>query len=98
MRNYATKTGLKNISHVGASSFALKTNLANLKSEVDKIDIAKLTPVPEDLAKLSNVIKNDTGFFLKAKYNTDKSDLETKINGVDKKIRDTSGLVKKNTL
>ena len=94
LRNYATKTGL--ISHVGASSFALKTNLANLKSEVDKIDIAKLTPVPEDLAKLSNVVKNDTGFFLKAKYNTDKSDLETKISGVDKKICDTSGLVKKN--
>ena len=45
------------MTHVDASSFALKTNLANLKTEVDKIDIAKLTPVPDDLAKLNNVLK-----------------------------------------
>ena len=76
------------------SSFAFKTNLACLKFEVDKLDIAKLTPVPNDLAKLNNVIKNDvvkktecnklvtkvdnidtTGFVLKTKYDTDKSDL-----------------------
>ena len=56
-RNYATKTDLKNVTHVEASSFALKTNLANLRIELDKIDIAKLTPVPDDLAKLSNVVK-----------------------------------------
>ena len=47
------------LSHVDASSFALKSNLASLKTEVDKLDIDKLTPVPNDLAKLSNVVKND---------------------------------------
>ena len=76
------------------------------------MDIDKLTPVPNDLAKLSNVVKNDvvkksgynklvtkvdiidtTGFVLKTKYDTDKSDLEKKISDVDKKIPDTSGLV-----
>ena len=59
LSNYATKNDLKNISHVDASSFALKSNLASLKTEVDKLDIDKLTPVPNDLAKLSNVVKND---------------------------------------
>ena len=59
LSNYATKTDLKNVSHVDASSFALKSNLANLKTEVDKLDIDKLTPIPNDLAKLSNVVKND---------------------------------------
>ena len=47
--NYATKADIKNISHVDASSFALKTNLANLKTEVDKLDIGKLVPIPADL-------------------------------------------------
>ena len=55
--NYATKTDLKNVSHVDVSSFALKSNLASLKTEVDKLDIDKLTPVPHDLANLSNVVK-----------------------------------------
>ena len=55
--NYATKTDLKNVSHVDVSSFALKSNIASLKTEVDKLDIDKLTPVPNDLAKLSNVVK-----------------------------------------
>ena len=50
---------LKNISHVDTSSFALKTNLANLKTEVDELDIEKLVPIPVDLGKLSNVVKND---------------------------------------
>ena len=59
LSNYATKADIKNISHVDTSSFALKTNLANLKSEVDKLDIDKLVPVPTDLSKLSNVVKND---------------------------------------
>ena len=58
LSNYATKTKLKNVTHVDISSFALKLNLASLKTEVDKLDIDKLTPVPNDLAKLSNVIKN----------------------------------------
>ena len=59
MANYATKTDLKNITHVDASSYASKTNLAALKSEVDKIDVDKLKTTPADLAKLSNVVKND---------------------------------------
>ena len=60
LSSYATKTDLTNVTNVvHVSSFALKTNLANLKTEVDEIDIAKLTPVPNDLAKLSNVVKND---------------------------------------
>ena len=57
--NYATKTDLKNITHADVSSFASKTNLASLKSEVDKIDTDKLKTVPADLAKLGNVVKND---------------------------------------
>ena len=59
LSNYATKTDIKNISHVDTSSFTLKKNLANLKTEVDKLDINKLAPVPTDLSKLSNVVKND---------------------------------------
>ena len=59
LSNYATKADIKNISHVDTSSFALKTNLANLKTEVDKLDIDKLAPVPVDLSKLSDVVKND---------------------------------------
>ena len=59
LSNYATKTDLKNISHIDVSSYALKSNLASLKTEVDKLDIDKLTSVPIDLAKLSNVVKND---------------------------------------
>ena len=58
LSNYATKADIKNISHVDTSSFALKTNLASLKTEVDKLDIDKLVPVPVDLSKLSDVVKN----------------------------------------
>ena len=59
MSNYATKTNLKNVRHVNTSSFALKTNLAGLKTEVDKLDIDKLVPVHVDLSKLSDAVKND---------------------------------------
>ena len=59
LTNYATKTDLKNNTHVDVSSFASNTNLAALKTEVDKIDADKLKTVPVDLAKLSNVVKND---------------------------------------
>ena len=59
LSNYATKADIKNISHVDTSSFVLKTNLANLKTEVDKLDIDKLMPVPVDLSKISDVVKND---------------------------------------
>ena len=51
LSSYATKTDLKNVTHVAFSNFALKTNLGNLKTEVDKIDIAKLAAVPDDLAQ-----------------------------------------------
>ena len=59
LSNYATTTDLKNISHIDISNFALKSDLASLKTEVDKLDIDKLTHVPNDLAKLSNAVKND---------------------------------------
>ena len=59
LSNYATKTYIKNISHIDTSSFALKSNLASLKTEVDKLDIDKLVPVSVDLSKLSNLVKND---------------------------------------
>ena len=59
MTNYTTKTDLKNVTHIDTPSFAVKTNLANLKTEVDKLDIDKLVPVPVDLSKLSDVVKND---------------------------------------
>ena len=59
LSNYATKADIKNISHGHTSRFALKTNLANLKTKVDKLDIDKLVPVPVDLSKLSDVVKND---------------------------------------
>ena len=59
LSNYATKTDIKNISHVDTSIFALKTNLASLNTEVDKLDIDKLKPIVDDLSKLSNVVNND---------------------------------------
>ena len=77
LSNYATKANLKNISHVDTSSFTLKTNLANLKTEIDKLDIDKLLPVPVDLSKLSDVVKNDV--FKKDVYDK----LVTKVNAID---------------
>ena len=59
LSNYATKADIKNISHVNTSSFALKPNLASLKTKVIEIDIDKLVPVSVDLIKLSDVVKND---------------------------------------
>ena len=59
LSNYATKTDLRNVTHVDTSSFALKTNLANLKTEVDKLDIDELAPVPVDLSKLNDLVKDD---------------------------------------
>ena len=76
LSNYATKTDLKNISHIDVSSYALKSNLASLKTEVDKLDIDKLTPVPGDLAKLSSIVKND----VVKKNEYDK--LVAKVNGI----------------
>ena len=57
LSNYATRKDIKNITHVDNSSFALKANVANLKTKVDKLDIDKLAPVPVDLSKLSNIVK-----------------------------------------
>ena len=57
LSNFATKADVKNVTHVHTSSFALKTNLANLKTKDDKLDIYKLAPVPVDLSKLSDVVK-----------------------------------------
>ena len=108
LSNYATKADIKNISHVDTSSFALKTNLANLKTEVDKLDIDKLVPVPVGLSKLSDVVKNDV--VKKTDYNAKITKIENKIpdisnlatktalNTVENKIPDTSGLVKKDRL
>ena len=59
LSNFATKTDIKSISHIDISSFALKSNLASLKTEVDKLDIDELKPVSVDLSKLSDVVKND---------------------------------------
>ena len=107
LSNYATKADIKNISHVDTSSFALKLNLAYLKSDVDKLDIDKLVPVPVDLSKLSDLVKNDV--VKKDVYNK----LVAKVNNIDtsrfvlktkydtnkseleNKIPDTSDLVKK---
>ena len=57
LNNYATKEDIKDITHVDTSNFTLKTNLANLKTELDKLDIGKLVPIPNDLSKLNNVVK-----------------------------------------
>ena len=104
LSNYATRTDLKNVTHVDTSRFALKTNLASLKTEVDKLGIDKLEPVPADLSKLSDVVKmmmllkklfmtkvnhiDTSDFFKKTKYQTDKTELE-------KKIPDVTDFVKK---
>ena len=105
LSNHATKADIKNISHVDTSIFQLKTNLATLKTEVDRLDIDKLVPVPTDLSKLINVVKNDV--VKKTDYNAkiaviegkipDISNLATKtaLNTVENKIPNTSVLVKK---
>ena len=138
LTNYATKTDLKNITHIDVSSFASKSNLAALKTEVDKIDTDKLKTAPTDLAKLTNAIENDVvkktdfntkvtsiegqiagltkntvdnladitklkaidtnSFVLKTKFASDLTTLETKIDTVDKKIPDISGLATKTIL
>ena len=77
LSNYATKTDLKDVIHVDVSSFSSKTNLASLKTEVDKIDVDKLKTVPVDLAKLSNVVKIDV--VKKTEYNSSK----TKVDNTD---------------
>ena len=80
--NYAEKADIKNITHIDTSRFALKTNLAPLKTEVDILDTDKLKTVPVDLSKLTNVVKND--IVKKTEYDN----LVNKVNGID-----TSGFV-----
>ena len=99
LSNYATRADLKDATGIDTSNFALKLNLASLENEVDKLDIAKLVPVPVDLR---NVVKNDvvkktvydkivlkvnnidiSRFPLKTKYDTDKSDWEKKTRKLD---------------
>ena len=101
LSNYATKDVVKNIMHVDVSSYAIKTNLAALKTEVDKIDTDKLKTVPDDLAKLTNVVKNEVvkktdfsadNYVKRTKFNTDTNSLDDKIDKVEKKILDVSGL------
>ena len=84
LSNYATKDDIKNITHVDTSSFALKTNLVNLKTKVDKLDVDKLRPIPTDLSKLSDVVKNDVV------KKTDYTKLVTKVDNID-----TNGVVNK---
>ena len=138
LTNYATKTDLKNITHVDVSSYASKTNLAALKSEVDKIDVDKLKTTPTDLAKLTNAVKNDlvkktdyntkvtsieaqiagltkntvdnladitkpkavdtSNFVTRTKFSADTNALDDKIDGVEKKLPDISGLATKTSL
>ena len=86
LTNYATKTDLKNITHVDVSSFASKTKLAALKTEVNKIDTDKLKTTPTDLAKLTNAIEND--LVKKTVYNTKVTSIETQIAGLTKNTID----------
>ena len=65
------------MAHVDTSSFSLKKNLANLKTEVDKLDIDKLAPVPLDLSKLSDTVENDV--VKKTVYHK----LVVKVNNID---------------
>ena len=103
--NYATKSDLNSITHVDTSSFTLKTNLAALKTEADKLDIDKLVPAPGDLSKLSKEVQED--FTKKTDFNT----LKIKVYGIDTtkakcysevgdlklKIPDLSGLLQRST-
>ena len=107
LANYTRKDDVKNITHVDVSSYATKTNLAALTTEVDKIDVDKLKTVPDDLAKLTNVVKNETvkktdfssdDYVKKTKFSADTNALDDKIDKVDKKILDVSNLATKSSV
>ena len=103
LANYATKTDLNNITHVDVSIFVSKTNLAALKTEVDKIDADNLKTAPADLTKLTNAIENDVvkktdynakvtsieaqSFVTRTKFSADTKALDDKIDGVEKKYQ-----------
>ena len=107
LSNYATKDDVKNITHIDVSSSTTKTNLAALKTEVDKIDTDKLKTVPDDLAKLSNVVKNEVvkktdfsadTYVTRTKFNADTNALDDQIDKVEKKIPYVSGLATKSSV
>ena len=109
LSNYATKTGLNNVTYIDTSVFALKTNLVSLKTEVEILDIDKLAPVPVDFSRLSDVVKNDLKKAvydkLAAKVNSiDTTDFvlktkhETHKTELEKKIPDMTDFVKKTKL
>ena len=89
LSNYATKTDLKNITHADTSSFASKTNLALLKTEVDKLNTDKLKTVPADLANLTSVVDNDI---------VKKTDYNAKITELHNKIPNITNLVTKSSV
>ena len=93
LADYATKDDVKNITHVDVSSYATKTNLAALETEVDKIDTDKLKTVTADLAKLSNIVKNNV--VKKTDYNTRVTSIESQIAGVTKNTLDNLGDITK---
>ena len=96
LTNYVTKTDLKNIAHVDVSSFASKTNLATLNTEVDKIDADKLKTTPVDLAKLTNAIEHDV--VKKTDYNTKVTGIEAQITGLTKNTVDIADIKKLKTI
>ena len=93
LSNYATKKDINDITHVDVSGFASKTNLAALKTEIDKIDTDKLKTTPADLAKLTDVVKNDV--VKKTDYNTKVTSIESQIAGVTKNTLDNLGDITK---
>ena len=106
LSHYSTKADIKNISHVDTSNFALKSNLASLKTELDKLDIDKLVPGPVDLSKLIDVAKNDVvkkTVYDKLVAKVDSTDTsafvlktryDTDESEIQNKIPDTSALIK----
>ena len=105
LSSYATKTDLKNVTHVDTLSFALKTNLVSLKTDVTKLDIDRLAPVPVDLSELSHVVKNyvvkkTVHDKLVTKVNNINNSLATKtvLTAAENKISSVSSLIKKNRL
>ena len=107
LSNYATKDDVKIITHVDVSNYATKTNLAALKAEVDKIYTDKLRTVPDGLAKLSNVIKNDVvkkidfsadDYAKKTKFTADTNSLDDKIDKVENKIPNVGDLATRSSV
>ena len=92
LSNYATNDDVKNITHVDVSSYATKTNLAALKTEVDKVDVDKLKTAPADLAKLTNAIENDV--VKNTGYNAKVTSTEAQIAGITKNTVDNLADIK----